>query len=139
VSASPSFVRFLVAAGLSVPANLAARVALSTAVPYEVAIVGSHLVGMLVAWALTRAFVFGRSSTGVSRELARFAAVNVVSAGITWLVAVGLLRLVLPAVGWAWQPELSAHVAGLAVASVASFVGHRDFSFRRRPDGAGPA
>lgn len=135
MNASPSFLCFLVAAGLSVPANLAARIGLSRIVPYEVAIVGSHLVGMLVAWALTRAFVFGRSSTGVPRELARFAAVNVVSAAVTWVVAVGLLRIAMPAVGWTWQPALVAHVLGLAVASVASFVGHRDFSFRRGSGG----
>lgn len=130
---APSFLRFLVAAGLSVPVNLGARVLFSRIVPYELAVLLSHAVGMVTAWALTRALVFGASGTSAGRELARFAAVNVVSAAVTWIVAVSLVRLVLPALRWTFEPELTAHVAALAASSVAAFVGHRDFSFRRAP------
>lgn len=137
MTVTPSFVRFVVVAGLSVPVNLGARVVFSRVVPYEAAVLLSHAVGMVTAWALTRVFVFGASETSAGRELARFAAVNVVSAAITWVVAVSLLRLVFPAVGWTFEPGIVAHVAGLAAASVASFVGHRDFSFRRTVPPAG--
>lgn len=126
------FLQFVVAAGLSVPVNLGARVILSRWMPYEVALILSHVCGMVVAYGLTRLFVFAPSGRSVSDEMVRFAAVNVVSAAVTWLVAVALVRLVFPAVGFRQAPELVAHVAGLAVSAITSFVGHRRFSFGRR-------
>lgn len=126
------FIRFLVAAGLSVPVNLASRIVFSHWMPYELAIVFAHGCGMLTAYALTRLFVFEPSGRRGHVEIARFAIVNVVSVTITWVVAVGLVRYVFPALGFAREPELVAHVAGLAVSAIGSFFGHRDFSFRRR-------
>ena len=69
----------------------------------------SHCCGMLTAFALTRRFVFERSGRRAPSELARFAAVNVVSVVQTWVVAVGLLRLVFPRIGFDTEPELVAH------------------------------
>jgi len=132
------FLRFLVAAGLSVPVNLGSRVIFSLWMPFEWALLASHLCGMLTAYALTKVFVFERSGAPAHVELTRFAAVNVVSAAITWIVAVGLARFVFPSLGVAEHPLLIAHVIGLSVSSVASFFGHRDFSFRQQasPGGA---
>lgn len=134
------FLRFLVAAGLSVPVNLGSRVVFSLWMPFEWALLASHLCGMLTAYALTKVFVFDRSGAPAHVELTRFAAVNVVSAAITWIVAVGLARFVFPVLGVTEHPLLVAHVIGLAVSSIASFFGHRDFSFRPRavPGGAMP-
>ncbi len=122
----------VLAAGASVPVNIGARVLLSHLVPYGVAVLLSHLVGMVTAYALTRWLVFERSGRSVRSELSRFALVNLVSAGLTWAVSVGLVSLVFPRIGFTTQPELVAHVIGLGVASVSSFVGHSRFSFKRR-------
>jgi putative flippase GtrA len=126
------FVRFVVAAGLSVPVNLGSRIVFSLVMPYEVAIVLSHGCGMLAAYALTKAFVFEPSGRRSRSELARFAVVNLVSVAQTWVIAVGLLRLVFPRTGMPPQPELLAHAIGLATASVTSYLGHRHYSFGRR-------
>jgi putative flippase GtrA len=126
------FIRFLVAAGLSVPVNLASRVLFSHWMPYELAIVLAHVCGMLTAYALTRLFVFEPSGRPGHVEVARFTVVNLVSVTITWLVAVGLVRYVFPTVGFDRQPELVGHVAGLVVSSISSFYGHRHYSFGRR-------
>ena len=123
------FLKFLVAAGLSVPVNLGSRVLLSRVMPYEAALVASHLCGMLTAFLLIRSFVFARSNRRVSNELARFTVVNLVSLSVTWIVAVGLVRIVFPRVGFDIYPELVAHVAGLGIASLTSFYGHRRYSF----------
>ena len=125
------FLKFVLAAGLSVPVNLAVRVLLSHVMAYELAIVLSHLCGMLAAYVLTRSFVFGPSGRGAPIELARFALVNALSVVVTWVVAVGLLRLIFPWIGFHHAPELVAHVLGLAVASITSFYGHRRYSFGR--------
>ena len=123
------FLEFLVAAGLSVPVNLGSRVLLSRVMPYEAALVVSHLCGMLTAFLLTRSFVFERSGRRVSNGLVRFTLVNGLSLIVTWVVAVGLLRLVFPRVGFDTHPELVAHISGLGLASLTSFYGHRRYSF----------
>ena len=123
------FLKFLVAAGLSVPVNLGSRVLLSRVMPYEAALVASHLCGMLTAFLLTRSFVFERSGRRASNELVRFTLINALSLLVTWVVAVGLLRLVFPRVGFDTYPELVAHTAGLGLASLTSFYGHRRYSF----------
>jgi len=128
-AARQQFLKFLVAGGLSVPVNLGSRHLLSFVMPYEAAVVVSHLCGMLTAFLLTRSFVFKRSGRRMSNELARFTLVNVLSLVVTWVVAVGLLRLVFPRVGFDIHPELVAHIAGLALASLTSFYGHRRYSF----------
>lgn len=124
--------RFVLAAGASVPVNIAARIMLSHWVRYEFAVLLSHGVGMLTAYVLTRWFVFAASGRSVSSELARFALVNVVSAGLTWFISVGLVYHVFPYMHFEYRPELVAHVIGLGFASVSSFIGHSRFSFRRR-------
>lgn len=124
------FVRFVLAAGASVPVNLGARVLLSNWVPFEVALLLSHGVGMLTAYTLTRLFVFEASGRSTRSELGRFAVVNIVSAAVTWCVSVGLVRVVFPILQFAHQPELIGHLLGLGAASITSFVGHKRFSFR---------
>jgi putative flippase GtrA len=127
--AQPRFLRFLLAAGASVPVNIASRIVFSRWVPFEVAVLLSHVVGMLTAYALTRRWVFASSGRPVQSELVRFAGVNVMSAALTWCVSVALVDLVFPRIGFDLEPELVGHVLGLAAAAVASFVGHSRFSF----------
>ena len=123
------FLKFVVAAGLSVPVNLGSRILFSRAMPFEAAIVLSHVCGMLTAYLLTRLFVFERSGRKAASELSRFALVNLASVAQTWIVAVGLVRFVFPALGVVRGAELLAHGTGLAFAAFTSFYGHRHFSF----------
>ncbi|MBA2723765.1 MAG: GtrA family protein [Methylibium sp.] len=126
------FARFVVAAGLSVPVNIGARVVLSWVMSYEVAVALSHVLGMVTAYTLTRLFVFERSGHTVKREFSRFAMVNLLSLAQTWVVSVGLLRLVFPHVGFEHEPELVAHLIGLGLTAITSFWAHRHFSFASR-------
>jgi len=123
------FIKFVVAAGLSVPVNLGSRILFSRAMPFEIAIVLSHVCGMLTAYLLTKLFVFAPSGRNAASELSRFALVNLASVAQTWIVAVGLVRFVFPALGVVRATELLAHAMGLAFASITAFYGHRRFSF----------
>jgi putative flippase GtrA len=99
------YVKFLVAAGASVPVNLGSRVLFSMVVPFAVAIVVSQIVGMLVAYGLTRTFVFESTRSSWTGELARFAAVNVFSLAQMWLVSMTTLYVLLPALGYHFHNE----------------------------------
>ena len=63
------FVRFVVAAGASVPVNILTRIIFSHWVAYEIAVLISHLVGMVTAYLLTKLFVFDPSGRSVKSEL----------------------------------------------------------------------
>lgn len=129
------FVRFLFAAGSSVPVNILVRIGLSRVAPFEAAVVLAHLAGMAVAFTATKLLVFEPSGRAVGSEMIRFALVNMVSLAQTWIVAVGLVRFVFPATGMTYAPELVAHLTGLATTAVTSFLLHGHFSFRRKAAG----
>lgn len=123
------FILFVIAAGLSVPVNLLSRVGFSFVVPFSVAIVLSQICGVIVAYTLTKVFVFEPSRRDVHREFSRFVLVNLISLAQTWLVAVGLVDIVFPALKMAFYPEFVGHFIGLATTSVTSFILHKRFSF----------
>ena len=123
------FIAFLAAAGLSVPVNILSRIAFSTKLSFEVAVILSHGCGMATAYALTKLFVFDRSGRPMRSEMFRFALVNLASVTQTWIVAVGLVRFVFPMLAIVSHPELIGHIVGLASSSVTSFFGHKKFSF----------
>ena len=98
---------------------------LSHAAAYMTALVGSYVVGMSVAFGLHRRFVFEVSGTGsVLADLWRFVLVNLGTIGLNAV----LLPFFVEVVG------LNAYVAqaiSQLIAAVASYVGHRFFSFDR--------
>ena len=51
-----------------------------------------------------------------------------------WIVSVGLARFVFPAIGFTWHDETVAHVIGVLVPVVTSYLGHKHFSFAARAD-----
>jgi putative flippase GtrA len=67
------FLGFLAAGGASVPFNFAARIMFTYVMPFEIAVVLSHGVGMMVAYGLNRAFVFESTRSTRIGDLTRFA------------------------------------------------------------------
>jgi putative flippase GtrA len=125
------FLRFVAAGGTSALANAAARWLFSLVVSYELAVALAYLVGVVVAFALMRRFVFqpGAGGGGPGGQAVRFVLVNAVSLAQVWIISVGLLRLVFPAVGFDRHAETLAHLIGLASLTLTSYVAHKRFSF----------
>ena len=124
------FVRFLAAGGLAAAANILARVGLSVWAPLPVAVVLAYLVGMTVAFILMREYVFPPGRANVHRQVAKFALVNVAALAQTLVVTLLLADVILPWAGVGSHVDLIAHVVGVAVPIVTSFIGHRRWSFR---------
>jgi putative flippase GtrA len=120
---------FVMAGGLAAAINIASRIVLNLAMPYEVAIVFAYLCGMTAAYVLNRLWVFGASGRAVSHEYLRFALVNAVAVAQVWLVSVGLARFIFPWIAFVWHAETVAHVIGVAVPIVTSYLGHKHFTF----------
>ena len=123
------FLLFVAAGGAAAAVNIASRVVLNWAMPYEVAIVLAYVCGMITAYLLNKYFVFEASGRAVASESLRFALVNLAAVAQVWVVSVSLARLVFPAIGFGWHADTVAHVIGVAVPVFTSYLGHKHFSF----------
>lgn len=123
------FVRFIAMGGIAAGANIGARWLLSFAMTFEVAVALSYLVGMITAFVLMRLLVFAPSDRPVSTQFLRFTMVNALSFTQVWMVSVGLVRIVFPAVGFAWHDETVGHIIGVLSPVVTSYLLHQQFSF----------
>jgi putative flippase GtrA len=124
------FAQFVMLSGASAVVTLVARYLLNALVVFEAAVMLSQVLGTIVAFTLNRAFVFGPGDHPML-QYARFVVVNCMSLLITTAVSALFYRVVLPALGVGFHPELCAHVIGLASSAVPSYLGHKYFSFRR--------
>lgn len=111
-------------------ANILSRIGFSHWVPLPVAVVLAYLVGMAVAFTLMRRYVFPPGASGLHRQVVVFALVNLAAVGQTLLVTLVLAEYFLPWAGVRNQVELIAHVAGVCVPIVTSFIGHKRWSFQ---------
>ena len=128
------FITFVVAGGLAAIVNIGSRILFNLVMRYEVAILAAYVCGMTVAYILNKKFVFAASGRGVTSEYVRFTLVNLLAVAQVWIVSVGLARFVFPALGFIWHDETVAHVIGVLVPVVTSYLGHKHFSFAARAD-----
>lgn len=123
------FFRFVLAGGIAAAVNIISRWLLSSLMPFEAAVVVAYLVGMITAFSLTRQFVFKKSERHVRSEVMRFMLVNLVALLQVWIISVGLAGWIFPKIGLVWQAELIAHIVGVLSPVVASYFGHKYFTF----------
>lgn len=131
------FIGFIIAGLASTLCNLGSRYGFELWLPYEWSLVGANTVGVLSAFALNRVLVFRSQSRRAAAELARFVAVNLIGIMVSWMVAVLLYRIVMPALGLTWHADLVAHAIGIAVPLLPNYLAHTRWTFkdRRPPDG----
>jgi putative flippase GtrA len=123
------FPRFVLAGGLAALANMGSRILFNRLVSYEPAIVLAYLVGMLTAFVLNRRFVFPGASRPIHGQALWFTLVNLVALAQTVAISLLLSRWILPKVGWTFEPQTLAHVAGVVVPVFTSYFGHRYLTF----------
>jgi putative flippase GtrA len=121
---------FLVAGGIAAVANYGSRFGFSAWFSYPVAIVLAYLVGMTVAFALMRRYVFEGGGKPLGPQIVRFAGVNALAVVQTLVVSLVLARWVLPVVDVTRHAEAIAHAVGVAVPVVTSYFGHKLATFR---------
>ena len=126
----PPLLRFLALGGIAAGTNLVARWILQPFVGFEIAVAGAYVCGMIVAYCLFRAFVFGASGRSVASEAWRFTVVNLVSMGLVWLISVGLARHAFPALAFTWHADDIAHFIGVLSPAITSWIGHKRYTFR---------
>jgi putative flippase GtrA len=129
-SESRRFALFLLAGAIAAGANYGSRFGFSVWFDYPTAIVLAYLVGMAVAFALMRQYVFEGHGKALGPQVLKFAGVNLLAVLQTLIVSLVLARWALPAIGVVEQAEAIAHAVGVAVPVVTSYLGHRHATFR---------
>lgn len=125
------FFKFVLTGGFSAIVNIIARYFLNLYISYEAAIIIAYLLAMTIAYILSRRYVFEKISDEFLYESIKFAMVNAIAIVLVWVTSVGLAQLVFPAIGFNWYSEDIAHIIGVMVPAVSSYVGHKYFTFRR--------
>ena len=97
---------------------------------YRWSVALAYLCGMITAFALSKFFVFEKSGRSTHHEFFWFTLVNVLAAAQVWVISVGLAEYYFPWIGFSWNPELVAHVIGVSVPVITSYLGHKYLSFR---------
>lgn len=123
------FALFLALGGLAALTNLLARYFLNFVMPFELAVVLAYVAGMVVAFLLFGRVIFDGSEHALSRRVMRFTQVNILGAGLAWIVSVLMARFVLPAIGWNWHPLEIAHFVGVATPAFTSYFLHKHYTF----------
>ncbi len=111
--------------------NFVSRIVINQWVNYRIAVVLAYLVGMLTAFVLSKMYVFEKSGRHHLHELRDFTIVNVFAVIQVWIISVGLAEYVFPAVGYTFYAPEIAHLIGLGIPAVTSYLGHKYFSFRK--------
>ncbi|HYI83333.1 MAG TPA: GtrA family protein [Acetobacteraceae bacterium] len=124
------FLRFLAAGGTSAVLNMGSRWLLGHVFSYELSVALAYVVGVASAFALMRMFVFEPAGDAAHAQFTRFVLVNILGFAVVWLVSVGLVRGLFPALGFRWHAETIGHAFGIASSALTSWRGHRLFSFR---------
>jgi putative flippase GtrA len=130
LSASRQFVAFLIVGAAAALVNLLSRIFFSLFMIYEIAVVPAFVAGLTCAFILNRRYVFVDAAGDTRGQYVRFAIVNLLALVQVWLISVGLLRLVFPAIGFEWQAETVAHGIGVVSPILTSYFAHKYYSFR---------
>jgi len=126
------FIKFLFTGGIAAGVNLTSRYLLNLVISFEISVVIAYLLGMITAYILARIFVFEASGRSISSEIKRFSIVNLFALLIVWGISVSLARIVFPAMSFTWHANDIAHIIGVIVPAITSFIGHSKFTFKKK-------
>lgn len=127
---SRRFVKFVLMSGIAAIANIASRIAFNMWVGFATAIVLAYCIGMCTAFVLNRLFVFRETSNPFHHQAFWFTVVNLAAVVQTLVISLLLAEIAFPALGFKWHAETVAHVIGVGVPAITSYLGHKHLSFR---------
>lgn len=127
---SRQFLLFLLTGGAAAAVNFGSRIVYSEWWSFSTAVVAAYITGMVVAFVLAKLFVFEAQKNKTVQSALVFALVNVLGAAQTWLVSMGLVFYVLPALAVTHHAEEIAHFCGVLFPVFTSYLGHKHWSFR---------
>ncbi|MBG0792658.1 GtrA family protein [Methylocystis sp. H62] len=125
------FVRFLALGGCAAAVNWLSRFPLERLMGFSAAVAMAYMIGMAVAFALFRRFVFPASDQPLERQVKFFILVNLAGIAQVWAVSMALVYYAFPAVGFISPlAEPLGHGIAIGVPTISSYFGHRLLTFQ---------
>ncbi len=124
------FILFIITGGTSAIINIFSRIILSNFFRFEIAILISYGIGMLIAFILAKRFVFLNSNKSIKKSFPAFALVNLISVLQTFFVSIFIKRCLLILFNNLSIIELISHTCGLGILVFTSFYGHKYITFK---------
>ena len=124
------FVLFIITGGTSAIINIFSRIILSNFFRFEIAILISYGIGMLIAFILAKRFVFLNSNKSIKKSFPAFALVNLISVLQTFFVSIFIKNLFINFFDNLSFIELISHTCGLGILVFTSFYGHKYITFK---------
>lgn len=125
------FMHFLMASGCAAVVNIGSRIVWNHWMPYSAAIVAAYICGMLTAFTLNRLFVFRETVNPLHHQAFWFTVVNLAAVVQTLIVSLVLARWLFPTIGFHRHVDTVAHIIGVGVPVITSFIGHKHLTFRK--------
>lgn len=130
IRTSRQFASFLIAGGIAAIANVGSRIIFGLWLTYAMSIVLAYVVGMIVAFALNRLFVFPTPRNSLHHQVSWFVVVNFAALLQTLVVSLLLARWLFPLFDMHRHVETGSHVVGVLIPVVTSYLGHRYLTFK---------
>ena len=125
------FSRFLLVGALAALVNFLSRIELNRFMSYRWAVVFAYVIGMFMAYVLSRFLVFAKTNRHPLAEITWFIFVNLIAVAQVWLISVGLAEYIFPAVQYHFYSHEVAHLIGLGIPVISSYFGHKYFTFSK--------
>ena len=127
---SKEFLSFLFAGGVAALVNFGSRFIFNEYMSFRKAVITSYLLGMLIAFILSKFFVFKKSQQSIRKEFFNFTLVNIVAIIQTYLISVGLAEYFFPSIDFTLYSYTIAHSIGVLFPVFTSYLGHKYFTFK---------
>jgi putative flippase GtrA len=129
---SRQFVLFLLSGGIAAAVNFGSRVLYNRWMDFSIAVIVAYLTGMITAFILAKLFVFKQSLQQVRRSAWIFSLVNLIAVAQTWCISLTFVHF-LPILGVTQFIHEIAHGIGVIVPVFTSYIGHKRWSFPKKP------
>ena len=124
------FIIFIITGGTSAIINILSRIILSNFFRFEIAILISYGIGMIIAFLLAKRYVFLNSNKSIKKSFPAFALVNLISVLQTFFVSIFIKKWLIIFLDNLSFIELVAHTFGLGILVFTSFYGHKYITFK---------
>lgn len=125
------FAAFLFYGGVAAGVNIGTRWLLSHWLAYWLAVTLAFCAGLFCGFLLFKLFVFQKPSRqNIAREAAWYIGVNMLALLQTLAISLGLAEYLFPFAGMTYHPYDVAHMAGVLVPTLTSYLGHKYVTFK---------
>ena len=125
------FFLFIFAGGFAALVNIITRALLTLFINFSASVLIAYFIGMIVAFLLTKKFVFLSNNLDTKKSFLSFSLVNFIAVIQTYFISIYLRDLLINNFFEATLSDLISHSIGVFFPVLTSFFGHKYISFGR--------